>query len=241
MINLSAVPIYELIENYIVDLISTEKLHIGEKIPTEIELSEKFNTSRSTVGKALGNLVSEGIIYRTPGRGSFVRMKSPKEGVKTLSSFSEKVSQAGCISSSKILEYCIVDARQYPNIQSSLKLSDNDQLHMITRRRYSDEEVIAVQLCFLSVPEIPTLEIKSIENSIFEYIEGKLGLSILQSIVKIQAIKPTSRIEKWFGFDIMNPLLKVVGVSYLANGKPFEVNESYYISEKYNYKTTNYR
>jgi len=233
--------IYELIEEYIIDMIQSNDVKIGDKIPTEAELSEMFNASRATVSKALGHLVYEGLIYRTAGRGSFVRMKQIDQGIKTLFSFSENVKRNGGISSSRVLEYNIVDASSLPNIQEVLGLSDDDKMHRIVRRRYSDDEVIAVQMCFLSVPAIPKLEVKSLESSIYEYIEKELKLEIHQNTVKIQAVNPTAILEKGMGFKLSQPLLKTTAVSYLKDGSPFEVNETYYLSDRYEYKTINYR
>lgn len=44
----------------------------NEKIPTEAELAYQFNTSRTTVVKALDKLNTEGVIYRIQGSGSFI-------------------------------------------------------------------------------------------------------------------------------------------------------------------------
>ena len=43
------------------------------ELPTEQELGERYKVSRNTVRLALGLLSNEGIITRTPGRGTFVR------------------------------------------------------------------------------------------------------------------------------------------------------------------------
>jgi DNA-binding LacI/PurR family transcriptional regulator len=45
----------------------------GAQIPTEIELARENNISRGTVRQAMGILVSEGLLERVPGRGTFVR------------------------------------------------------------------------------------------------------------------------------------------------------------------------
>lgn len=43
----------------------------GQKLPTENELIEQFEVSRSTVRQTLAKLVSEGIIYKIQGSGAF--------------------------------------------------------------------------------------------------------------------------------------------------------------------------
>jgi DNA-binding LacI/PurR family transcriptional regulator len=64
--------LHKKIKKYILRKIKTGELKPGEQIPTEKELVEKFNTSRTTVRKALDELTVENYIYRKRKIGSFV-------------------------------------------------------------------------------------------------------------------------------------------------------------------------
>lgn len=44
----------------------------GETLPTDEELGERFGVSRQTVRRAYLDLVNEGLVYRVPGRGTFI-------------------------------------------------------------------------------------------------------------------------------------------------------------------------
>lgn len=65
-------PLYLQVQRYIEDMIQNKQLKPNDRIPTEKELMEQFQVSRITVVNALAALVKEGMIYRVPGRGSFV-------------------------------------------------------------------------------------------------------------------------------------------------------------------------
>ena len=43
----------------------------GQQLPTEEQLSARHSVSRQTVRRAMQDLVSEGIIYRVAGRGTY--------------------------------------------------------------------------------------------------------------------------------------------------------------------------
>ena len=49
------------------------KYKVGEKIPSERYLSEKYSLNCTTVNKAISSLVTEGLLEREHGRGTFVR------------------------------------------------------------------------------------------------------------------------------------------------------------------------
>src|ERR1700755_2572780 len=43
----------------------------GRRLPTEAELAESQSLSRQTVRRAMQELVSDGLVYRVPGRGTY--------------------------------------------------------------------------------------------------------------------------------------------------------------------------
>lgn len=65
-------PIHTQIRDYLLSRIESGVYKAGDRLPTEKELMEKFNTSKIPVRQALDNLRFEGVIFRHPGRGTFV-------------------------------------------------------------------------------------------------------------------------------------------------------------------------
>ncbi|MGP4038615.1 GntR family transcriptional regulator [Gracilibacillus sp. D59] len=59
--------------------ITNGKFQVGDRIPSEKELSEKFQVSRITSKKALELLMNEGYVYRQRGRGTFVADSSTNQ------------------------------------------------------------------------------------------------------------------------------------------------------------------
>jgi len=65
-------PKYQVLRNAILAAISSGDWTPGARLPTEAELSKIVPYSLGTVQKAYGQLVKDGLIVRTRGRGSFV-------------------------------------------------------------------------------------------------------------------------------------------------------------------------
>jgi DNA-binding transcriptional regulator YhcF (GntR family) len=68
----SGVPLYLQVKKQIMDLIRDGSLKVGNKMPTERELSENLKVSRNTVSMAYKDLEQEGILKSYQGRGTFV-------------------------------------------------------------------------------------------------------------------------------------------------------------------------
>jgi len=65
-------PKHQQLKEYLVNLIESNALPGGSKIPSENELAEKFRISRHTVRRAISELVNEGILTTSQGKGTFV-------------------------------------------------------------------------------------------------------------------------------------------------------------------------
>lgn len=64
---------YEIVKQTLRKEIINGKYQINEKLPTESELMKRFNVSRYTVRRAVGDLENEHYIYRIQGGGMFVQ------------------------------------------------------------------------------------------------------------------------------------------------------------------------
>jgi DNA-binding transcriptional regulator YhcF (GntR family) len=70
-------PLYQQVQVIIATRIATGELSIGERLPSEDSLSEILGVSRSTLRLALAEFEREGLIERTPRRGTFLRQMPP--------------------------------------------------------------------------------------------------------------------------------------------------------------------
>lgn len=68
----SPVPIYHQLKTLVLERIESGLWRPGDRIPTERELCQTHNISRSPVRQALNELAHEGVLVRRPGLGTFV-------------------------------------------------------------------------------------------------------------------------------------------------------------------------
>ncbi|BBP59736.1 GntR family transcriptional regulator [Pseudomonas sp. St316] len=66
-------PLYQRLRDQLAEQIANNRWRPGEAIPTEAALSAEYQLSTGTVRKAIDALVSEGVLERQQGRGTFIR------------------------------------------------------------------------------------------------------------------------------------------------------------------------
>lgn len=66
------IPLYEQIYEEIREKIEERGYRVGDRLPSEKELSEQYHVSRITSKKAVELLAEEGLVTRIPGKGTFV-------------------------------------------------------------------------------------------------------------------------------------------------------------------------
>jgi len=72
------IPLPKQIKEELLKDIREEKVKAGERIPSEEELAKEFGVSRMTVREAIVELISEGYLYRLPGKGTFLKGYLPE-------------------------------------------------------------------------------------------------------------------------------------------------------------------
>ncbi|MDF2586772.1 MAG: GntR family transcriptional regulator with LacI sensor [Anaerocolumna sp.] len=72
---------HSVLSQWIKENVANGNFSVGERIPSENELAKKFGYSRQTVRQAIGTLVSEGILVREQGSGTYVSILNRKSSV----------------------------------------------------------------------------------------------------------------------------------------------------------------
>ncbi|NLK22400.1 MAG: GntR family transcriptional regulator [Epulopiscium sp.] len=81
--NLNGEPKYIKVKEFIKKYIADGELKNGDKLFSEHELANKFQISRHTVRKAIGELINEGWLYQIQGKGTFVASTDGMKKKKT--------------------------------------------------------------------------------------------------------------------------------------------------------------
>lgn len=89
-------PLYQRLRDSLAEQIANNRWRPGEAIPTEAALSAEYGLSTGTVRKAIDLLVSDNILERQQGRGTFIRRAQFQSSLFRFSVFKPKRVNAGC-------------------------------------------------------------------------------------------------------------------------------------------------
>ena len=104
-------PKYYLVKRHLLELV--ERLEPGSLLPTERVLTEELDTSRTTVRRALSELVGEGRLVRRQGSGTYVAEPKITWSLQ-MTSFTEQAAVAGLSAGTRLLHTGRQKAEQAP-------------------------------------------------------------------------------------------------------------------------------
>lgn len=88
-------PAYVRVANALREAIASGSLEPGDQLPSEHELTEQHGVSRTTIRKALDQLVTANLIRRHQGLGTFVAPQGLSHGLGDLRSFTDVMRERG--------------------------------------------------------------------------------------------------------------------------------------------------
>ena len=219
-------PIYKVIENYVKELINSDKLKKGDLIPSENQLSEEFNVSRMTVRSALNNLVKDGYISRQRGVGSIVIGSRIYDNISAISGFTKEMNRKGYEVSNILLELNIVQADEL--LSNKLNIEVGDNIWEVKRVRLADNRKVSYMITYMPVKLFPNLNEDYCKKSLYTFVEEICGLKIAFSEREVQAIISDEEIMESLELDTPQAILYISQVCRLQNGEIFEYSHTYH-------------
>ncbi|MGL5825895.1 MAG: GntR family transcriptional regulator, partial [Nocardioides sp.] len=125
----------------------------GSPAPSERELVRRFGVARMTVRQALDALVTEGMLERVPGRGTFVAQ--PRSKVGMLTSFTQDMAARGMHADGQTLVARVEQAG--PGVARALEVSEGTPVVHWKRLRRADGQPMSIEDAYLNETLVPGL------------------------------------------------------------------------------------
>jgi GntR family transcriptional regulator len=224
-------PKYYVVKRHLLDLIGT--LPPGSLVPTERVLTVELGTSRTTVRRALSELVGEGRLVRRQGSGTYVA--EPKiTWPLQMTSFTEQASANGYETSTRLLEATRTRADEV--VAARLAVRPGASIYFIERLRSVDGAPMAVETSHLSAARFPGLiaELRR-TSSLYQVLSQVYDVRPVEAEETIETASASPREAGLLDIDTGSPILVLGRHSFDGDGVPIEYVRSWYRGDRYTF------
>ncbi len=230
----SPVPLYYQLVERIRGQIRSGKLREGEKLPSELALSERTGISRMTVRQALAYLAREGLLTVRPGVGTFVAEPKLTQNALHLLGFTEMMMRQGGTVTSDVLEQALVEAPQH--VAAELRLFPRERVVKVVRLRRVDDVPLLLETSFVAAALCPGLEKEDLtRGSLYELLENQYGLHVGRARHSLEARTMNEYERSLFGVEAGAGVMLLEGVSYEDGDRPVEYFEAAYRGDRFKF------
>ncbi|MEJ2818419.1 MULTISPECIES: GntR family transcriptional regulator [unclassified Caulobacter] len=222
-------PLYKQLQRALREAIQKKVLGPDDALPAERDMAEEFNISRITVRKALDGLVSEGLLTRRQGAGTFVAARVEKSFSK-LTSFTEDMISRGRVPRSEWISKAM--GAVTPEESLTLGLSPGTPVFRFARIRYADGAPMALEYSTVAGFALPSAEVVGV--SLYEALEAT-GHRPARALQRLRAVLFTAEQAELLGVPVKDAGLLIERRSFLPDGRAVEVTQSYYRGDAYDF------
>jgi GntR family transcriptional regulator len=217
-------------------MIRRNKIELGDKLPTEIELSKRFRVNRMTVRKAFDKLVVEKIVMRKRGQGTYLVANTPKEFIYSLditTGFFKDIRNYGLVPSSKTLKVEVIEASE--RTAELLDLNKDRRVILMLRIFYANEEPMMIEKNYMSYSEFKDLLNLDLSGLRYPVLEERYNIVPQYTNQTFTAVICDQEEMDLFGFSEPQACVELEFTVYDISNVPIEVGYYLYRGDKYKF------
>lgn len=213
---------------------------VGAQLPSEPHLAAELGVSRATLREALRLLVSDGLLDRRHGVGTFVvRLPAPtiERGIDELFSLGEAIEQLGYEPSVGYRHAELLAASSL--LAAELRISERQPVCHMTRVRLADGRPVILchdyfPAAFLEYGRLaPSEAVAEIveRGSLYAWVEERLGIVIDWALTHIEPVAAGPAESEALGVRAGEPLIRLRQTHYAVDGRAVLYSENVHNSD----------
>jgi GntR family transcriptional regulator len=205
----------------------------GDRLPTERELAVEYGCSLITVRRALDELVREGRLERTRGRGTYVKEPPIVRDLVAPVGFMDEMRPLG------LRPYAVVvtarTERTAPAAAAALRIQVGAAVHYLERVRGANGAPFLLEQAYLPAERFPgLLEEDYATVSLYEVLERRYGCRVTWTRETIAACVPSAREARLLEVPQSRASLWLEGTAFDSDG-PVEFSRTIVSGERARY------
>lgn len=207
--------------------IETGEYEFQELLPSENQLILTYDCSRNTIRRAISALVIDGYVQTMQGKGVrniFQPTLQTSFTIGGIESFKESAIRNNQTPKTTVL--CFAEIVADKKISNRTGFHIGAELYYLQRLHYLDGKALILNHNYFLKDVVTNLTKEIAENSIYEYLENVLNISIVTSKRVMTVEKMTEIDEKYLNLGDYNCLAVVSSQTYNSDGIMFEYTQS---------------
>lgn len=208
----SRIPLYCQLMKVIISDIENNFLR-DEQLPSEREICEKYNLSRSTVRQAFLELEREGYIYKIHGKGTFVSPKKFNQDLLKFYSFTNEMKKIGKSPMSQVLDFALVKCDK--KLAQKMRLSLGAKVYRFSRLRLADGEPMLYETSYVPGSRFEGLTKEDLsQNAMYDIFAKRYEVDITYAEERFQAVATDEVTARYLKIRREMPSLRIERFTY---------------------------
>ena len=221
--------IYEFIYKDLKQKIENNEFSYQELLPPENTLIQTYHCSRNTIRRAVGLLVTDGYVQTLQGKGVrniYQPIEQTAFTIGEIETFRESAIRNGSKARTKCLLFTEITITEKQSAQTGFP--PGSEVYYIQRLHYLDDTPLILNHNYFLKKTVPGLTSEIAEQSIYNYLEHTLHLTIVNSKRIMTVEKMTEIDEKYLKMNAAdyNCVAVVSSQTYDSSGTMFEYTQS---------------
>lgn len=209
--------------------IESDAFPYQELLPPENTLIQLYDCSRNTVRRAIGKLVTDGYVQTMQGKGVrniYRPIDQTAFTIGEIETFRESAARNGQLSRTEVVLFTEITANA--TLAARTSFPEGSELYYLQRLHYLDDKPLILNHNYFLKSAVPGLTPEIAENSIYDYLENELHMTIVNSKRIMTVEKVTEIDEKYMDLTIndYNCMAVVTSYTYNSEGVMFEYTQS---------------
>jgi GntR family transcriptional regulator len=206
-------------------------LRPDEPLPSDAMLCTEFGVSRMTARNAVQRLVQDGLVYRVPGRGTFVARRPAHRQAAKIWSFTDEMRRRGQTPSSRVVRRAV--ATPTPAETARLEIPSGGGVVAVHRIRLADGVPIALERAVFPGDCAEPILGADLERGSLHATLVSAGRIPTGGQATLTAEAASKHEAELLGVSAGAALLVERRLIADQNGRPLELTETRYVAERY--------
>ena len=234
-------PLYRQIKGLILNSLRLGEWKPGEAIPSEMELSMRFQVSQGTVRKAIDELAADNLLVRRQGKGTFVATHTEQQ---VQFRFLKLVPDVGTPGSEGPAQRDIIECRRVRatvDIAQALALRAGDAVLQVRRVLSFVGTPTIVEDIWLPATAFKGLTAERLANykgPTYALFETEFNVRMVRAEEKLRAMPALNGIDQLLKIAPGTPVISAERVAYTYKDIPMELRRGYYRTDTHHYHST---